>query len=192
MPRVDYASLPGMSKRIRNAAAAILILAATACLALGLTSPIIRLDYLYFWTDTYSLAGIVQQLFEAGEFFLAATIFVFSIVFPAFKLAYLLIVYVSPDTLEHDPWRSRRRLDWLGKWSMLDVLVLALIVFYAKTTHLSDATALSGVYLFAASVLMTMIAYGLLESGETAPPQWRSGVDDISGSKTRRRDSVPS
>ncbi|MBC8049946.1 MAG: paraquat-inducible protein A, partial [Chitinophagales bacterium] len=58
-----------MSTRIRSAAAATLILAATACLALGLTFPVIRLDYLYFWTDTYSLTGIVRQLFDAGEFF---------------------------------------------------------------------------------------------------------------------------
>ncbi len=181
-----------MSKRLRNALAALLILAATACLVLGLTSPIIRLNYLYFWTDTYSLASIVRQLFDAGELFLAATIFVFSIVFPAFKLAYLLIVYVSPDTLEHYPVSGRRRMDWLGKWSMLDVLVLALVVFYAKTTHLTDATALSGVYLFAASVLMTMLAYGLLESGENASPGWRGGIDEVSGSKTRRRDSAPS
>ncbi|MBC8048597.1 MAG: paraquat-inducible protein A [Chitinophagales bacterium] len=182
-----------MSTRIRSAAAATLILAATACLALGLTFPVIRLDYLYFWTDTYSLTGIVRQLFDAGEFFLAAIIFVFSILFPAFKLAYLLIVYMSPGHHHQGlKGRERKRLDWLGKWSMLDVLVLALIVFYAKTMHLTNATTLSGIYLFAASVILTMIAYGLLEADAADSHEEHVSGETINGSKTRRLDSAPS
>ncbi|MGO9986088.1 MAG: paraquat-inducible protein A, partial [Rhodomicrobium sp.] len=61
--------------------------------------------------------------------------------------------------------RSRwfKRIEWLGKWSMLDVLVLALLVFYAKSTGLADAVALPGVYFFAASVILTMIAYALID-----------------------------
>jgi paraquat-inducible protein A len=56
-----------------------------------------------------------------------------------------------------------RRIAWLGKWSMLDVLVLALLIFYAKSTALSDAVALPGIYFFAGSVVLTMLAYGLVE-----------------------------
>jgi hypothetical protein len=51
----------------------------------------------------------------------------------------------------------------LGKWSMLDVLVLALLIFYAKATNLADATSMPGIYLFAAAVILTMIATAIIE-----------------------------
>ena len=60
-----------------------------------------------------------------------------------------------------------RRIGWLGKWSMLDVLILALLVFYAKATQFADAVTLPGVYFFAASVFLTMFAYGMTGGEET-------------------------
>jgi len=51
---------------------------------------------------------------------------------------------------------------------MLDVLLLALVVFYAKATQFADATTLPGVYFFAASVFLTMIAYSLIEREDVA------------------------
>ncbi len=59
-----------------------------------------------------------------------------------------------------------KRIEWLGKWSMLDVLVLALLVFYAKSTQFADAVALPGIYFFAGSVILTMIAYSLVNHDE--------------------------
>ncbi len=141
----------------------VLVLAAAGCLVLGLTLPIVKLTRLYFWTDTHSLASIIAALYHTGELFLAAIIFIFSILFPVFKLVYI----VAAGTLMASPSLARsrvlRRLEWLGKWSMLDVLVLALLVFYAKSTALADAVALPGVYFFAASVVLTTLAHGLVE-----------------------------
>jgi paraquat-inducible protein A len=140
-----------------------LTLAAAVCLVLGLTLPVVKLTRLYFWTDTHSLTSIISALYQTDEVFLAAVIFTFSIVFPAFKLLYIVM---AGTLITFDPGkRSRwfRRIEWLGKWSMLDVLVLALLVFYAKSTELADAVALPGIYFFASSVVLTMIAYSLVE-----------------------------
>lgn len=141
----------------------VLVLAAACCLVLGLTMPIVRLTHLYFWTDTHSLTSVISALYRNNEFLLAGIIFVFSILFPVFKLIYIL----AAGTLMAEPSAARsrllKRLTWLGKWSMLDVLVLALLVFYAKATALADAVALPGIYFFSASVILTMLAYGLVE-----------------------------
>jgi paraquat-inducible protein A len=51
----------------------------------------------------------------------------------------------------------------LGKWSMLDVLLLALVIFYVKTSALTDAVSMSGIYMFAASVVLTMVAHAFIE-----------------------------
>jgi paraquat-inducible protein A len=143
-----------------------LTLSAAVCLVLGLTLPVIQLTRLYFWTDTHSILSILSALYATGEFFLASVIFVFSIVFPAFKLLYITAAgtLISAGPARRSRWF--RRIEWLGKWSMLDVLVLALLVFYAKANALADAVALPGVYFFAASVVLTMTAYSLLGRGE--------------------------
>lgn len=141
----------------------VLTLAAAVCLVLGLTLPVVKLTRLYFWTDMHSLASIIEALYATNEIFLATIIFVFSVLFPAFKLIYIVAVgtLVRKDAMRRSIWL--RRIEWLGKWSMLDVLVLALLVFYAKATQLADAVALPGIYFFAASVVLTMIAYSLVE-----------------------------
>jgi paraquat-inducible protein A len=146
----------------------LLTLGAAVCLVLGLTFPVMRLTRLYFWTDTHSILSIISALYASNEMFLAGVIFVFSVVIPAFKLIYIA---AAGTLITFDPARRRglfRRIEWLGKWSMLDVLVLALLVFYAKSTEFADAVALPGIYFFAASVLFTMIAYSLVDRDELA------------------------
>jgi paraquat-inducible protein A len=178
-----------MGSNVRNIAVGILVLASTACLVLGLTVPVVRLSYLYFWTEDYSLSAILQQLYTKNELFLAAVIFVFSIVFPAFKLVYLLIAFTSaPDG---GPGRMHRRLAWLGKWSMLDVLVLALVVFYAKSATVMDAVTLPGVYYFAVSVILSMLAYAAVDGAPLSPIEVRS-LSNLSANRIRPPDSVPS
>ena len=134
------------------------IVAAAYLLFLGVTEPVLKLTKLYFLEDEHSLWSVVQALFHKGEHFLGTIIFVFSVVFPALKLFYLLVVAISPPI--SDRQYIMKWMSWLGKWSMLDVLVLALVIFYAKSNELADAATLPGVYYFTASVVLTMVAYG--------------------------------
>ncbi len=144
----------------------LLIAAAGICLVLGITLPVIRLTRLYVWTDTFSIATVIWTLFSEGEFWLSIILLLFSIVFPVLKLLYLLILFAIPQpNLERHSQRIHR-LAWLGKWSMLDVLVLALVIFYVKSSGIADAAALPGIYFFAASVVLTMIATSQIQKPE--------------------------
>ncbi|MEO0618273.1 MAG: paraquat-inducible protein A [Pseudomonadota bacterium] len=142
----------------RRIALNIAIFSAAVLLYLGVTEPVLKLTKLYVLTDEHSLWSVIVALFAKDELFLGTIIFTFSIVFPALKLFYLLVVALAP------PMSDRRYImqwmSWLGKWSMLDVLVLALVIFYAKSNDLADAATLPGVYYFTGSVVLTMIAYG--------------------------------
>ncbi len=142
------------------------ILAAAVCLVLGVVLPIVRLSRLYVWTNEHSMASVIWALYQDGEPFLAILIAVFSILLPAIKLLYLLAM-ASLDG-EGGPgaqWkRPLKHLEWLGKWSMLDVLVLALMVFYVKSSGIADAATMPGLYFFSASVVLTMLAYGWVRS----------------------------
>ena len=145
-----------------------LIIGATTCLVLGLTMPVIELTYFYVWSDTHSFISIVRALLAEQEIFLAGILGVFSMFFPAIKLVYLLVAYTTMATGGDARNRAINRMSWLGKWSMLDVLVLALVIFYVKSGALTEAAALPGVYFFAGAVLMTMIAYALVEHSPDA------------------------
>jgi len=45
---------------------------------------------------------------------------------------------------------------------MLDVLVLALVIFYVKISGIGDANTLPGIWFFAASVILTLLAAFIL------------------------------
>jgi paraquat-inducible protein A len=152
-----------MGGGVRSFILGVLIVAATTCLVLGLTLPIVRLTRFYVWTDVHSLISIVTELYNAHEFLLAIVICLFSVVFPFVKLLYLLALYSARHWNPERQGRFLRRMGWLGKWSMLDVLVLALVIFYAKSTKLADAVSMPGIYLFAAAVVLTMLAYAIVE-----------------------------
>jgi paraquat-inducible protein A len=146
--------------RSRRFILSLLILAAAVSLGLGLTLPIIKLTKLYVWTDEHSMVSIIWALYQDDELLLAAIVGVFSVVFPVLKLIYLLAAAHAGGSEGSERSRLLLDLEWLGKWSMLDVLVLALMVFYVKSSNLADAVTLPGLYFFTAAVVLTMIAHG--------------------------------
>lgn len=142
------------------------ILTASVCLALGMTLPILRLTRFVFWSTEHSLISAVSVLIHDGQTFLGVTVLVFSIVFPILKLLYLLLVSTLPESEVVRQSRRLRALEWLGKWSMHDVLVLALTIFFIKSQGLFDASSLNGVYFFTAGVVLMILSYAWLRGGK--------------------------
>jgi len=145
---------------LRNFGLSFLIILATVFFALGIILPVIRFTTVYVWTNEHSIATIIWALYRNNEFFLCVVLFAFSIFFPFLKLFYLLTLVTSPDLDPAFRARSISTMEWLGRYSMTDVMVLALMIFYVNSSGYTEATVLPGVYFFAASALMTMLAYG--------------------------------
>ncbi len=146
----------------------LIIVAASVCLVLGLILPIVKLSQFYVLTDEHSLISIVRALYQDGEIFLSAIIMIFSIVIPILKIVYLLAVATIPEGDDMGRNRMLHRMEWLGKWSMLDVLVLALMIFYIKSSGIADASSQPGIYLFFSAVLLTMLAHGWVKGPEVS------------------------
>jgi len=145
----------------------VLILISTGLLIQGLSLPILTTRQLWN-SNTFSILSGVTALWKDHYVFLAAVIFFFSIVFPFVKLATLFVIWVVPL-----PERIRRNtlhfLSLLGKWSMLDVFVSALVIVAVRLGALASAKVEVGLYFFAASVLLAMVATGFenhLAAGE--------------------------
>jgi paraquat-inducible protein A len=159
----------GVRFALRTASVGLMIIGATASLILGLTMPVVELTHFYVWSETHSFISIVGSLYAERELFLASVLVIFSMLFPVIKLAYLLVAYANMAGGRGGCRNVLNRMSWLGKWSMLDVLVLALVIFYIKASALAEATTLPGIYFFSGAVLMTMMAYALVEHGPGRP-----------------------
>jgi len=155
----------------RNFVLSFLIIVATVFFALGIILPVIRFTTVYVWSAEHSISTIIYALYQNGELFLCAVLFVFSILFPFLKLFYLLTLVTSPDLSPEFRKKSISTMEWLGRYSMTDVMVLALMIFYVNSSGYTEAVVQPGVYFFAASALMTMLAYGWANT--TAPKRVR-------------------
>ncbi len=138
-------------------APALLILLSALLLPLGLTLPLMRLDRLYVFTDEPSLIDVVTGLWSDGSAVLAIVVALVSIAFPLTKLAVLQLAVVGYGG------PILRHLHALGRWSMMDVLIVALVIFGAKTSGLAEAIAEPGLWAYAGSTITAAVAAILLE-----------------------------
>jgi paraquat-inducible protein A len=138
---------------MRRVVLALLLPAATACFVLGLTLPLLELERLLVLTDRPSLLQLVTGLWTDGEQLLAGAVALFSVVFPMAKLAALHVAVVAGT-----PGRSLQMLGALGKWSMMDVMLVALVIFAAKTSGLATAITQPGLLFYAGAVVLSALA----------------------------------
>lgn len=133
-----------------------LISVAFALLVTGLCLPVMRVQQLLLWRDEYTVFHGIAELFNEGSYFLAVILFSFSICFPICKLLALLYVWFKPLTRP----QQESALEWLqnlGKWSMLDVFVVALLIVISKTGAGLNIQPRIGLYFFAAAVFASSL-----------------------------------
>ena len=171
----------------RNFVLSFFIILATVFFALGIILPVIRFTTVYVWTNEHSISTIVYALYTNEEYFLCAVLFAVSIFFPFLKLFYLLTLLISPDLDPGFRARSISTMEWLGRYSMTDVMVLALMIFYVNSSGYTEARVLPGVYFFAASALMTMLAYGWANSVPAARSHFKGEVITLPSGPQKRK-----
>lgn len=135
--------------------ASVLLWVALALLVHGLREPVLRVEKFWFFENTVSIWSGTWSLIGEGEVFLGGIVLVFSILFPVAKNLMLIAVLHFYAWLEPYSRTLVRVVAVLGKWSMLDVFLLALIVSSVKLGALAKAEVRSGVYYFAISILIT-------------------------------------
>jgi paraquat-inducible protein A len=135
------------------------VMAAIACLALGVSLPFIRLTSSAPFTYDHSLISAVDALMRSGQFLIGIVLLIFAIFLPVLKLLYLLFLAMLPLRDIDRLARQLRALEWLGKWSLQDLLALSLTIVLIETQSAYEAASGSGIYCFAAAVLLMLIAH---------------------------------
>ena len=124
----------------------------------GIFFPFFHVTKFWVFDDAVSVVGGIITLFREGEYFLFAVLTLFTLVFPCIKLGLLTVVWLER---QHDLARVRRLHGWvesLGKWSMLDVFVVAILIVAMKSAGVADLHIGLGLYLFTFSVVATQFA----------------------------------
>lgn len=105
------------------------------------------------------LRGVVQ-FWEAGDYAVAAIIFTASVMIPLMKVFSIGALCFgarfgnSPRALT----RLYRVTDYIGRWSMVDVFVVAILVGVVQLGSIMTITAGAGALAFAGVVILTMLA----------------------------------
>ncbi len=137
----------------------IIINLATVCtltlFIVSLFSPLFTLEKFYFFDNTVSLITALMELLDKREIILFLVILLFSIVFPIFKL--LLTLYLWNTTCGQLAQKWVHFIHEYGKWSMLDVFVVALMVVSIKLQALANMQIHYGFYLFFISVMASLV-----------------------------------
>lgn len=134
----------------------VLLVTALVCLFAGLTLPIMEVRNLWVFRGSYSIVDGIIVLIEQGDMLIAVFVAAFSVLLPAAKILGLLALWRRVRQGRHLSSRLLALLETIGKWSMLDVFVVALIVFAAKASMLADANVAPAVIPFVASIVLTI------------------------------------
>lgn len=134
----------------------LLLLCSLAALVVGVIAPLLTLQKLYFIENTISLISTIETLYNENDWLLFIVITIFSLCIPVIKIISLLMI----TNIDFEPGsfldKTLSVIETLGKWSMLDVFVVALLLVSVKLGALAKVEVHYGLYIFAFSVILTM------------------------------------
>ncbi len=115
-----------------------------------------------FGTQSDTILSGVIYFWISGAYGLAAIVFVASFLVPLFKIVSLFILVLLAQRRSN--WRRKERaklyhlIELMGRWSMLDVFVVVLLVGLVQIQGFAEISAGSGIVAFGAVVVLTMLA----------------------------------
>ncbi len=109
-----------------------------------------------------TILGGAQELLDSGMWPLALLVFVASLMVPLLKLVSLVTMLVTIH--RRTAWRLRERtrlyrvVDFIGRWSMIDIFMLSTLVGLVRAGNIATITPELGAICFCSVVILTMFA----------------------------------
>ena len=128
---------------------------------LALSTSFLEFSMWFHSTLNYNLPHMVLMMWNDGLHIIAMLILFFSIIFPLFKLTIMFIVWFWPRTFSRQK-RLHELVRNLGKWSFMDIFVVALLLALTNKQAAVHAVPQVGVYFFIAAILLSMLTSELL------------------------------
>jgi paraquat-inducible protein A len=136
----------------------LMLLAALACFFAGIFLPFTAVTKLWLFDNQISVLHGLKVFWNAGELFLFLILLVFTICFPLVKINALIALWLHPGLTADQAKAFYKFVSHLGKWSMLDVFVVAILVLTLKSSSVASIRVGSGFFLFFVSVMLTQFS----------------------------------
>ena len=123
--------------------------------------PIMKTDTVTTFENNTIIDGIFY-FYQNGEFFVGTVILIASVFIPIWKLLALFYLLYSVHTGSR--WRLQEKnelykmINVIGKWSMLDIFVIGLVISLVQFGDLAKVTTGYAAISFAAMVVLTIFA----------------------------------
>ena len=146
------------SSRIRSASrTAAAALAAFVLFWPAVCLPVLEIEKLGLRHESSILGGILELL-KHGSWFVGLVVLLFSIIFPLAKI--ILLLELSMLELLHRRHKAvtLRLVEHVGRWSMMDVLLLAFLVMLVKLGNVVEFHVGPAILAFVLCVARSMIA----------------------------------
>lgn len=143
---------------------ALLLVGASILFALGTTLPLMRFENFYVFSTDASLIEVILSLWGGEDKGPAILVALVSIVFPLTKILLIAVEEIACNQLTQSNALARL-VPVLSKWSMMDVLLVAIVIFATKTSGLAQAFTQPGLWFYAGSSL-AVVALSALGKAE--------------------------
>ena len=112
--------------------------------------------------DPSTIIGGVILLMQLGSYSVAFVVFIASIVVPIFKMIGILMILLSLKYAINITDKQRikmfRFIEFIGRWSMLDIFVISILAALVNITGIAIITAGSAATAFGGVVVLTILA----------------------------------
>ena len=133
----------------------------------GIFLPILTITKLLVVSNEVSILTGLYQLIEEQQYFIFVVIFSFSIVLPILKLYYLFLLSATKAVEDQAYSKYLHLMHRYGRWSMLDVFVIAILIMTVKLGALASVQIEPGMYYFTAAVILLMIITSVMVNLES-------------------------
>jgi len=134
----------------------VLLIIASGLLIAGLILPMMTITKLVMFSNSFSVFSAILELLENGHVLLFIIVAGFSIVVPILKIGVLFKLILNRSDHSSSVNRLLHLMHEYGRWAMLDVLVVAILIVAVKLGAIASIEVHSGLFVFGLSVLLIM------------------------------------
>lgn len=133
-----------------------LLVLSTCLLLAGLSLPMLTVTKFLFIANSFSVISGIVALLDRGHWFLFILVGLFSVVLPILKILLLFLLLQLREVNSERYIKALKMMHDYGRWGMLDVMVVAVMIVAVKLDVIAEIQLHTGLYLFAAAVLLIM------------------------------------
>ncbi|WP_299662135.1 paraquat-inducible protein A [uncultured Psychromonas sp.] len=133
-----------------------LLMVATLFFLLGLFLPMIIISKFMVINNSISIISGLAELINEGQILIFMIVGIFSVILPIFKIGFLFLLLQSTITTTKQYKKLLYLMHEYGRWTMLDVMVVAMLIVTVKLGVIASIQVHAGLYFFGLAVLLLM------------------------------------